>query len=82
MNVQDNRKNGLKTDFVFTCINSNALDQKEIYLSKDIDGLKAMISSVKKTCKNIEVYDLINRIFKKTIPQGYIYSVEDISKLS
>ena len=41
-----------------------------------------MINSIKKTYKNIEVYDLINRIFKKTIPQGYIYSVEDISKLS
>lgn len=80
--VQDNRKNGLKTDFVFTCINSNNLNQKEIYISKDIDGLKAMINDIKKTCKSIEVYDLINRIFKKTIPQGYIYSVEDISKLS
>ncbi len=80
--VQDNRKNGLKTDFVFTCINAGNLRQKDIYLSKDKNALKTMIASIKKGNKNIEVYDLINRVFKKTIPQGFIFSVNDISELS
>lgn len=80
--VQDNRKNGLKTDFVFTCVNAENLNQKDIYLSKDKEALKTMIDTIKKKNKEIEVYDLINKIFKRTIPEGYIFSVNDISELS
>ena len=80
--VQDNRKNGLKTDFVFTCENADDNQQKDIYLSKDKDALKSLIASIKKNNKTIEVYDLINKVFKKTIPLGYIFSVNDISELS
>lgn len=80
--VQDNRKNGLKTDFVFTCLNSTTKNKKEIYLSKNLKELDSEISSIKKKCGKIEVYELINRLFKKTIPLGYIYSVNDISERS
>lgn len=79
--VQDNRKNALKTDFVFTAKNSYNFNQKEIVLSKDKENLLKELEVLKSENPNLEVYEAINKLFIKTIPMGYIYSLPLISEL-
>lgn len=79
--VQDNRKNALKTDFVFTCKNADNFNQNSITLSKDVDSLQEAINRIKMKNNNMEVYEIINELFMETIPRGFIYSIPLISSL-
>jgi len=79
--VQDNRKNALKTDFVFTCKNAGNFNQNSITLSKDVDSLQEAINRIKMKKNNMEVYEIINELFMETIPRGFIYSLPLISSL-
>ena len=79
--VQDNRKNALKTDFVFTCKNAYNYNQKSIVLSKDLNSLCEAITRIKMRKKDMEVYEVVNELFIETIPRGFIYSLPLISSL-
>ena len=79
--VQDNRKNALKTDFVFTTRNAYNFGQQKIVLSKDREKLIKELDLLRQKNPDIEVYEAINKLFIKTIPEGYIYSLPLISEL-
>lgn len=80
--VQDNRKNALKTDLVLTFKNTGKLQSKKI-ISKDDDyKLEVDIKNIMKNNMDYEVYNIMNSLFEKTIPNGYIYKVSKIIKIS
>lgn len=78
--VQDNRKNALKTDFVLTFTNANHNAQKEIYYKEDDEGLSLLITLLIQMKPGVEIYEIINLLFKETIPKGYLYKVSKIVK--
>ncbi len=78
--VQDNRKNALKTDFVLTFNNSGRFDQEEIYYEVDENDLNLKIRELIEHNPQIEIYEIINSLFKETIKQGYIFKVSHIVK--
>lgn len=80
--VQDNRKNALKTDFVFTLRNDRSISKNEIIFNKNKELLETLITELKSQNADIKVYEVMNELFKKTINDGYIFKVSDIAKLS
>lgn len=78
--VQDNRKNALKTDFVLTFQNRENYEIKKVVFRNDDILLEEEIESLLKTNPNYEVYNIMNALFEKTIPQGYIFKVSQIVK--
>lgn len=79
--IQDNRKNALKTDFVMTFQNTgNEEISKIVFKNDDIDLKNDIIETLKKN-PEYEVYNVMNALFEKTIPQGYIYKVSKIVKM-
>lgn len=79
--VQDNRKNALKTDFVLTFQNTGNKKMPKIVFKNDEIGLENDITEVLENNPEYEVYNVINTLFEKTIPQGYIYKVSKIVKM-
>ena len=79
--VQDNRKNALKTDLVLTFKNSQLDDVPDITLKDDDDTLRIFVSDFLKKHKNAEMYNVMNELFKSTIPKGFIYKVSKIVKI-
>ena len=79
--VQDNRKNALKTDLVLTFKNAQLDNIPNITFREDDDVLRAFISGYLKEHKNAEMYNVMNELFKFTIPNGYIYRVSKITKI-
>ncbi len=78
--IQDNRKNALKTDFVLTFQNCGNNRTKTIVAKNDDMLLEKEIRSFLKNNPSCEVYNIINFLFKKTVPQGYLYRVSQIVK--
>lgn len=39
-----------------------------------------MITEIISNNENLEVYNVMNKLFERTIPQGYIFRVSDIVK--
>ncbi len=78
--VQDNRKNALKTDFVLTFKNLGCFDQEEIYYEVDENDLNLMIRELVEHNPQIEIYEIINSLFRRTIKEGYIFKVSHIVK--
>lgn len=78
--VQDNRKNALKTDFVLTFQNCENYEIKKVVFRNDDILLEEEIESLLKTNPDYEVYNIMNALFEKTIPQGYIFKVSQIVK--
>lgn len=79
--IQDNRKNALKTDFVLTFQNKNKTEQNKIVFKEDDEELKKDIGCILKENSNYEVYNVMNALFEKTIPDGNVYRVSKIVKL-
>lgn len=79
--VQDNRKNALKTDFVLTFQNTRKAGLPKIILKNDDIELEYTIKDFLHNSHGYEVYNVINALFEKTIPQGYIYNVSKIVKI-
>ena len=52
-----------------------------ITFREDDDVLRAFISGYLKEHKNAEMYNVMNELFKFTIPNGYIYRVSKITKI-
>ena len=80
--VQDNRKNALKTDFVLTFKNSGNYEQDDIYYDLDDEKLKRFISELIENNPQIEIYEIINSLFKKSLSQGYIFKISSIVKIA
>lgn len=78
--IQDNRKNALKTDFVLTFKKSRIDNLKEIIFNTDSTELNAEIHEVIASHPDYEIYNIMNALFEKTIPLGYIYKVSSIVK--
>lgn len=78
--VQDNRKNALKTDFVLTFNNAECFDQEKIYYETNENDLNLLIGDLIDKNPNIEIYEIMNSLFKKTIREGYIFKVSHIVK--
>lgn len=79
--IQDNRKNALKTDFVLTFQNTGESGQRSIQFQVDETDLKEKITEVVNQHPEYEVYNVMNYLFEKTIPDGYIYKVSHIIKI-
>lgn len=80
--IQDNRKNALKTDFVLTFKNTENDHLEDIFFRNNEEELKKEINAILQTNPKFEVYNVMNALFEKTIPLGYIYKVSDIVRIS
>ena len=78
--IQDNRKNALKTDFVLTFQNVGNKELEQISFKNDDLELEQMINGILEANPEYEVYNIMNVLFEKTIPKGYIYKVSKIVK--
>lgn len=79
--IQDNRKNALKTDFVLTFKNTENNHLEDIFFRNNEEELKAEIKAILQISPKFEVYNVMNALFEKTIPLGYIYKVSDIVRI-
>ena len=79
--IQDNRKNALKTDFVLTFKNITNKDQQPIIFRNDDLQLTDDIRTIVSANPEYEVYNVMNALFERTIPQGFIYKVSRIVKV-
>lgn len=79
--IQDDRKNALKTDFVLTFQNTGNIELHKIVFKNDDVELKKDIIEILKNNPDYEVYNVMNALFEKTIPYGYIYKVSKIVKM-
>lgn len=79
--IQDNRKNALKTDFVLTFQNTGNKEISKIIFENDEINLKDDLQDILKNNPEYEVYNVMNTLFAKTIPYGYIYKVSKIVKM-
>ena len=79
--IQDNRNNALKTDFVLTFKNTgNKKNSKIVFKNNKVD-LNRDIEAILKNNPDYEVYNVMNDLLRKTIPQGYIYKVSQVIKI-
>lgn len=78
--IQDNRKNALKTDLVLTFQNVGNNELEQISFKNDDLELEQMINGILESNPGYEVYNIMNVLFEKTIPKGYIYKVSKIVK--
>ena len=79
--IQDNRKNALKTDFVLTFQNVGNKSLKTIVFRNDDLELEDRIKEIVEANPDFEVYNIMNALFEKSIPQGFIYKVSKIVKM-
>lgn len=79
--IQDNRKNALKTDFVLTFQNTGNKKLSKIVFENDNIEIEENIIEILKNNPEYEVYNVMNALFEKTIPNGYIYKVSKIVKM-
>ncbi len=79
--IQDNRKNALKTDFVLTFKNTENDHLEDIIFRNNDKELEEEIRRILQTNPKFEVYNVMNALFEKTIPLGYIYKVSDIVRI-
>ena len=79
--IQDNRKNALKTDFVLTFQNTGNADLRKIIFKNDDLELEECIEAIIRDNPEFEVYNVMNALFERTIPEGYIYKVSKIVKI-
>jgi hypothetical protein len=81
--VQDNRQNGLKTDFILTYIKS--VDKpKEIKLlngSKGTMKIEKCIKLSKSQKDNIETYEILNNLFFKFLKNNQFFRLSEAIKL-
>ncbi len=88
--IQDNRKNALKTDFVLTFQNAGKVSgqstvpkeitERNMTFSGDNALLEEKIKAILDAHPDVEVYHVMNELFRDTIPQGYIFKVSAIVK--
>lgn len=78
--IQDNRKNALKTDFVLTFKNTENTELSNIVFKNNETELEEDITEILDVNPEFEVYNVMNALFEKTIPRGYIYKVSKIVK--
>src|SRR5690554_468961 len=79
--VQDNRKNGLQTDFIITYskpIHPSNTDRLEIIKFSDYSGLVIKISELKK--KGYKSYQIMNYIIKELLSQDKFLNVTELIK--
>lgn len=79
--IQDNRKNALKTDFVLTFQNTENDGLSRIVFKNDDLELEEEIAEILNGHSEYEVFNVMNALFAKTIPLGYIYKVSKIVKI-
>jgi len=82
--VQDNRKKGLKTDFILTFkkdIDSKLDNIKILSLKENKDYLENNILKIIKEEENKEFYYLINQIFKYFLKKGEFFYLSEITKI-
>jgi len=81
--VQDNRKKGLKTDFVLTFQKKRAFsDTIEILnLEKNGDYLNTEIKKITENRNKIEVYEIINAAFQTFLSKNQFFRLSDIIKI-
>ena len=79
--IQDNRDNALKTDFVLTFRNAKNNFLQNITFNNDEGELENIIRNMLEEHPEYEVYNVMNALFERTIPEGYIYKVSNIVKL-
>lgn len=79
--IQDNRKNALKTDFVLTFQNTENWKISKVVFRDDERELEEEIIKILKCHPEYEVYNVMNALFEKTIPEGYVYKVSRIVKM-
>lgn len=79
--VQDNRKNGLQTDFIITYskpINPSITNRLEIIKFSDYPGLVIKISELKE--KGYKFYQIMNYIMKELLSQDKFLNVSELIK--
>ena len=81
--VQDNRKKGLKTDFVLTFVKNEETKTKlNILTVKDNKNyLEKNIEKIIDEQNNKEIYNLINHIFKHFLNKGKFFKLSDIIRI-
>ena len=81
--VQDNRKKGLKTDFVLTFIKNEKSKTKLNILTvkNDKNYLENNVARIINEQDNKEIYNLINHIFKFFLNKGEFFKLSEIIKI-
>ena len=81
--VQDNRKKGLKTDFVLTFKKNKSTlsDIRVLTLKENKDYLEKYIAEIIKKEDNKEIYHLLNQIFKHFLNNGEFFRLSEIIKI-
>lgn len=80
--VQDNRKNGLQTDFIITYIKNNkqqkseSLEMVDLYNEADIFGMIKYLKS-----EQLKAYEIMNEVLIKLLSKGQFFSVSQLIKI-
>jgi len=90
--VQDTRKGGLKSDFIFTCIKREQPFKPythNLYIEEEKDIAKYVVEAInifKENNKlgpgNIKIYHILNIVIPKLIKEGKAFRISDVVKLS
>lgn len=90
--VQDTRKGGLKSDFIFTCIkkeqpfksqNYNLYIEKENEVAKHvIEAINTLKENTRQKSANIKIYQILNFVIPRLIKEGKAFRISDIVRLS
>ena len=82
--VQDNRKKGLKTDFILTFrkdIYSVSGDIKILSLKEDRNYLENQILRIINKEDNKEIYNLVNKVFRYFLMKGEFFILSEVIKI-
>jgi DNA modification methylase len=88
--VQDTRRGGLKSDFIFTCVKKEGPFKPYVYNTyiEDKEALEKnvceAINIIKKAgkSKDVRIYNILNVIIPRLISEGKAFRISDILKLS
>lgn len=90
--VQDTRKGGLKSDFIFTCIKRERPFKPytyNLYIEEEKDIAKYVVEAINILERNnepkstdIKIYHILNIVIPRLIREGKAFRISDIVKLS
>lgn len=83
--VQDNRKGGLKTDFIFTFEklpeNTTKVAFPHLKAVSSSEIIHCLTYCLQKTPEGLELYQILNHLMQEYLPQGKIFSIALISTI-
>lgn len=87
--VQDNRKGGLKSDFVFTCVKkkrpiksfiyNSVIESKENVRSYVIDAISKLKEN---SSSETKIYSILNEVIPRLISEKKVFKISDVVEIS